>query len=102
MVESANDYYKKGLHEAYRLFRDSPVFQKLRERYGNECNPTAQEIVKCLGVESTGKPHEGGLDSINCYLAEQNKPMLVRRGKWDAVEEERQQPTRTVSRDDAM
>jgi hypothetical protein len=85
MVERANEYYKNGLHSAFRLFHASPVFGDLDGRFRHGHRPTAQEIVTCLGVDSTGKPHEGGLESIDRYLSTQNKPMLVRSGKWDTV-----------------
>ena len=62
------------------------MFKELKEKYGDNGRPTAQEIARSSGVPSTNKPHERGLEKINQYLVEQSKPMLVRKGEWDRVQ----------------
>ena len=86
MVEEANEYYKNGIHRMYELFKDAPIFKELRDKYGENGKPTAQEIARSSGVPSINKPHERGLEDINQHLAEQSKPMLVRKGEWDRVQ----------------
>ena len=86
MVEEANEYYKTGIHKLYELFNDAPIFSDLRHKYRDGGNPTAQEIARATGIASTDRPHEGGIEKINWYLASQNKPLLVRTGEWDKIQ----------------
>jgi len=94
MVEEANRYYQHGLHECYQHFQNTNTFKNLRASHLTEGIPTVQEIITALGVQSMGKPYEGGIAAINIHLEKEGKPVLVRHVEWDLEETQAaQQPS---------
>lgn len=84
MVEEANRYYKHGIYTLYSKFKSHPAFTLLHVE--PEAKPTAQDIISAVGVASSGKPHEGGIEHIAQHLEKESEPFFVRYGKWDRLE----------------